>query len=179
MRQTARQCGQGAALLGLAVVLTACGAAAEADPSAGSPVTDHGGDPGRLEVRADLDRLAFVPTRLRAEPDQAFTVRFANDTDQAHSWALVPAGKEQAALSRRTGAGAPVATPTLIRPVPPGQATAAPPVDGALLADSGGTVATNAASMIEVSKLPAGEYTYLCTVGDHAAQGMTGTLTVR
>ena len=174
--QPAARRGLAAAALLAATAVTACGQSAETDPTAGSVVTDQGNDPNRLEVRSSLDERAFVPAQLVAGQGKAFTVRFSNDAKEPHSWVLVPKGGEQAALS--AGAG-PDPSPTLIKPVVPGKASATPVPTDTVVADTGGPVETDSARVVEVSKLPAGDYTYLCTVPGHAEQGMRGTLTVR
>ena len=168
-----RHAGTPAAALLLVAALAGCGTEAGADPDAGSPITDPGDDPSRLEVRTSTDTLDFVPAELTVASGQVFSVRFANASTTPHSWSLVQAGDEQAAR-----AGQLPGPDKKVEPTPPGAPVTAAPTPGRVIADTSGTVAPDQARVVQVQGLPVGSYTYLCTLDDHAEQGMTGTLTV-
>lgn len=178
--RAAQRCGYVAAAVLAGMTVAACSQEADADPTAGSPITDQGNDPGRLEVRSDFNDRSFVPTELAGEAGGVFTVRFANVSKEPHSWVLVRKGDEQAALAEGGGGTTAVGPrPTLVTPSAPGEASAVPVPVGEAIANSGGAVEPDSARVIQVVKPEAGDYTYLCTIPGHAEQGMRGTLTVR
>ncbi|HEU5015336.1 MAG TPA: plastocyanin/azurin family copper-binding protein [Roseiflexaceae bacterium] len=114
-------------------------------------------------VGVDGEQLKFDPATLTAPANQQVTVTFKNSSSSnQHDWVLVKGGDDVA-----------------------GQ------VDEAASAN-GGTVDTSTENVVAATQvldagasgtaqfqLPAGTYTYLCTVPGHYAAGMKGTLTVQ
>lgn len=167
-----RRSGLAVAGLLLGAALSGCGGGDAGDPTAGSTSADRGDDPNRLQVRTADSGTGFVPAELTARAGQVFSIRFANTTDEEHAFALVEEGDEPVAEASPTGP-----QDKTVEPLPPGTPSPSPQ-EGEVLADSAGPVGPDSARLVQVRALPAGTYTYLCTVGDHAEQGMRGVLRV-
>jgi plastocyanin len=115
-----------------------------------------GGGGGSATISA-LDTLKFDPATASIPTGGQVTIK--NTGAQQHNWVLVSTDKADA-----------VATAALAKG---GDATG---VDGVL---AGGKLIAAAGSETLTISVPAGSYTYLCTVAGHYQAGMKGTLTVQ
>ena len=139
----------------LLTVLAACGGSS----------TDNGGGGGAQTISAKGDELAFDKAELSG-PAAGFQVTFTNSsTVNQHNWVLAKGGDDVAtAVDEAATAAGPDAGY-----LPTGDDVAA----GIKVLNPGenGTAT--------VPALPAGTYTFLCTVPGHYAAGMKGTLTIQ
>jgi plastocyanin len=134
-----------------ALVLAACGGTTGGGTAA----------PAALNVSTAGEALQFAPANLSATAGD-IKVNFKNaSAAQTHTWVLVKGGDDVAAkVDESAVANAGAVTPG-------GDVLAATKV-----------VAANGSESI-TANVPAGTYTFICTVPGHYAAGMKGTLTVK
>lgn len=155
-----------AALLGVSLLLSACGGGGAANPGAGGGAEAPAADAGTtIDIASDGENLAFNKTTLEATSGQEVTVNFENtSTTQQHNWVLVNGGEDVAKTVADGGLTA-------------GEGANYLPSDqGAVIAAAG---LANAGETTEVTfTAPApGTYLYICTVPGHYPL-MKGTMTV-
>jgi plastocyanin len=136
------------------LLLAACG---------GNGGTASGGSGSTaLNVTSPGEQLAFSPSTLEASANQQATVTYTNGSaGQNHTWVLVKGGDEVAAKVNDAAAGS-------------GGEVA---VGGDVLAAT--KVVKGGASETVTFTVPAGTYTFLCSVPGHYLAGMKGALTVK
>jgi azurin len=147
-------------VLGLALVLSACGGGGSAS---GGGAASSG--PLTIDIASDGENLAFDKKTLTAAPGQQVTVKFKNNSAaQQHNWVLVKGGDAAAKAIADGGITAGAAADFL-------------PADKAnVLAH---TKVANGGETVEIgfTAPEAGTYQYICTVPGHYPL-MVGTLTV-
>ena len=147
-----------AIVLGLAILISACGGGGSSTPAAGS-------GPSTIDIASAGESLAFDKTALTVAAGQQVTLKFKNNsTVQQHNWVLVKGGNDvsQAVATEGLTAGA---EQNFL------------PSDKANIVAS--TPLANANETVEVSFTApaAGTYEFICTVPGHFPL-MKGTLTV-
>lgn len=148
-------------VLGLALVLSACGGGSGGASSGGSASSG----PLTIEIASDGENLAFDKKTLTATPGQQVTVKFKNNSSaQQHNWVLVKGGDSAAKALADGGITAGVAADFL-------------PADLSNVVAH--TKVANGGETMEISFTApaAGTYQYICTVPGHYPL-MVGTLTV-
>lgn len=155
MKLTTRFAFVGLAAL-MVAVLAACGTSGGSGSSSGATSAD---------IAPDGENLAFNKATLSGPAGQAFTVNFKNSsTANQHNWVLIKGGDAEAGK------------------VDEEAVTAGP--DKGYIPDDPNIVAStkvldpggNGTASVNV---PAGTYTYICTVPGHYAAGMKGTYTAQ
>jgi uncharacterized cupredoxin-like copper-binding protein len=106
-----------------------------------------------------LDTLKFDPATLSAKAGAATTVNVKNTGAQQHNWVLVKPEDADRVDQEAAAKG--------------GDASG---ITGVL---AGGKLVAGGASEAVSVNVPAGSYTYLCTVPGHYQAGMKGTLTAQ
>jgi len=156
-----------AVLLGLALVLTACGGGATGGATGGA----SGGTAAAttLDIGADGENLAFDKTTLTATATatagQPVTVKFKNNSAvQQHNWVLVNGGEAVAKPINEGGLTAGVAADYL-------------PADQANVLAHVKVLNGGETGEVSFTAPAAGTYTYICTVPGHFPL-MQGTMTV-
>ncbi|MBX0329264.1 auracyanin [Oscillochloris sp. ZM17-4] len=149
------------AVLGVSLLLTACGGSSTSTPAASS----GGTGPVTLELGSAGENLAFDKTELSVSSGQQVTVKFTdNSAAQQHNWVLARGGDDVAQK---------IATEGLVA----GADKNYLPTDPANIIAN--TTLANAGQTVEVTfTAPApGTYTFFCTVPGHYPL-MKGVLTV-
>lgn len=156
-----------AVVLGIALVLTACGGGGGGAASGGT--TSGGGAAAggtTIEIGSAGENLAFDKTTLTATAGQQVTVNFKNNSSaQQHNWVLVNGGEDVGAAVANAGLTAGPEANYL--PSDKAQIVGATP-----LANGGETTS------ISFTAPAAGTYEYICTVPGHYPL-MKGTMTVQ
>lgn len=154
-----------AVLLGVSLVLTACGGGGG---GAAAPTAASGGAAGgaqTIDIAADGENLAFDQTTLTATAGQEVTVNFENTSAaQQHNWVLVNGGEDVASQVANAGLTAGLDNEYLA----PDRANVLAATEVLNGGESGSVTFTAP---------PAGTYLYICTVPGHYPL-MQGTLTV-
>lgn len=123
-----------------------------------------GGDAGASAtptVGVDGENLAYDKTTMSVPAGQAVTLTFTNGSaSQQHNWVLVADDQVQAIDDAAAANGGEVPAGT----------------DGVLAA--GGLLDAGGSEQVGFT-VPAGTYTYICTVPGHYAAGMAGVLTAQ
>lgn len=150
-------------VLGLALLLSACGGGGSGASSGGGGAASSG--PVTIDIGADGENLAFDKKTLTVAPGQQVTLKFKNNSvAQQHNWVLVKGGDAAAKAIADGGITAGLAADFL----PADQANI---VAHTKVANGGETVE------IAFTAPAAGTYQYICTVPGHYPL-MVGTLTV-
>lgn len=132
-------------------VLAACGG-----------TSSGGGSATAQNIGTNGESLAFDKATLSAPAGQAVTIAFKNNSSGTqHNFVVVKGGDTEAQAVDDAAASAPNNIPT------------DPNISGHTNLVAGG-----ASESVQIN-LPAGTYTYLCTVPGHYGAGMKGTLTVQ
>jgi plastocyanin len=109
-----------------------------------------GGEPEATSLSFNgFDILTFAPNTASANAESLVEVTLNNRGVEEHSWVLV---SQDADLKTVTE-------------------------EDALAGATTGTVQSGESKTISFTAPAAGTYQYVCTIGDHAAQGMVGTMT--
>jgi azurin len=116
-----------------------------------------------LTITTSGEELRFQPATLSATADQPVTVNFENRSTHEHNWVLVNGSDDVAQQVDEAG----VAT---------GMGHGYIPDDSNIVAHI--NLLIGESSDLASFTLPAGSYTFLCTVPGHYAAGMKGTLSV-
>lgn len=156
-----------AVVLGIALVLTACGGGGGAASGGGATSGSGGAAAGAtIDIAAAGENLAFDKTTLTATAGQQVTVNFQNTSAaQQHNWVLVSGGEDVA--SAVANAGLTAGPEANYLPADQSQVIGATP-----LANGGETTS------ITFTAPAAGTYLYICTVPGHYPL-MQGTMTVQ
>jgi azurin len=154
-----------AVVLGIALVLTACGGNGGA-AGGGAAGGTAGGGAATIDIGSAGENLAFDKTTLTATAGQQMTVNFKNNSaSQQHNWVLVSGGDDVA--SAVANAGLTAGPEANYLPADKAQVVASTP-----LANGGETTTAS------FTAPAAGTYQFICTVPGHYPL-MKGTLTVQ
>lgn len=152
-----------ALLLGLALILSACGGNSGGGASSGGGGASGGAT--TIEIGSDGENLAFDKTALTATAGQQVTVRFINNSAvQQHNWVLVQGGEAEAAAVANAGLTAGAAAEYL-------------PADKANVLAHTAVLNGGETGEVTFTAPAAGSYLFICTVPGHYPL-MQGTLTV-
>lgn len=151
-------------MLGLALVLTACGGGGNTGGGA-APAGGASGGPATIEIASDGENLAFDKTTLTATAGQQVTINFKNTSSaQQHNWVLVKGGESEASAIANGGLTAGLAADYL-------------PADKANILANTKVLNGGETGSVSFTAPGAGTYLYICTVPGHYPL-MQGTLTV-
>lgn len=151
-----------AALLGLSLLLTACGGGGG---NAGGGNAGGGAGAATIDVGSDGENLAFDKTTLTATAGQQVTVNFKNNSAaQQHNWVLVSGGED-------------VAKPVADAGLTAGAGANYLPADNATIVANTNLLDPGSTGNVTFTAPAAGTYLYICTVPGHYPL-MQGTLTV-
>jgi azurin len=156
-----------AVVLGVSLVLTACGGGGGGGGAASGGAASGGGASGPLtvDIASAGENLAFDKTELTAAAGQQVTVNFSNTSGaQQHNWVLVNGGESVAAEVANAGLTRGAENDYL----PEDQSNVLAHTD---VLDGG------ASGSVSFTAPAAGSYLYICTVPGHYPL-MQGTLTV-
>lgn len=152
-----------AVLLGVSLVLSACGGGSGGAASGGGTAA---AGPLAIDISSDGENLAFDKTTLTAAPGQQVTVNFKNTSAaQQHNWVLVKGGETEAAAIANAGLTAGLAADYL-------------PADQANIIAHTKVLNGGESGSVSFTAPAAGTYLYICTVPGHYPL-MQGTLTVQ
>jgi azurin len=148
-----------AALVGFALVLTACG-------GGGGNTTNSGGGAGTtIDIGSKGEELAFDKTALTAKAGETVTVNMKNNSAaQQHNWVLVQGSDDVAAKIAADGLAA-------------GASAGFLPADKANIIASTKLLNAGETGAATFTAPAAGTYQFICTVPGHYPS-MVGTLTV-
>lgn len=152
-----------AAVLGVSLVLTACGGGG----GSAAPTAASGGSGGgvTIDIASAGENLAFDKTTLTVAAGQSVTINFKNNSAaQQHNWVLVNGGEDVASQVANAGLTAGLENAYL----PPDRANVIAATEVLNGGQSGSVTFTAPA---------AGTYLFICTVPGHYPL-MQGTLTV-
>ncbi|NJN19267.1 MAG: auracyanin [Oscillochloris sp.] len=154
------------ALLGLSLLLSACGGGGTAAPAGGgSGSGEASGGGATIEIASVGENLAYDKTELSATSGQEVTVRFQNTSAaQQHNWVLVDGGADVAQQIATNGIAAGADANYL-------------PSDAANVIASTPLANANETTEVTFTAPEPGTYLYICTVPGHYPL-MQGTLTV-
>jgi azurin len=154
-----------AAMLGLAMLLAACGGGNAGGGTASGGNAGGGAAGTTIDISADGENLAFDQTTLSATAGQQVTLRFQNSSAvQQHNWVLVQGGGAEAQAIADAGVTAGAEAQYL-------------PTDRANVAASTEVLEPGETGEVTFTAPSAGTYLYICTVPGHYPL-MQGTMTV-
>ncbi len=153
-----------AVMLGVSIVLSACGGGGGAASGGGA---SGGGASGPLtvDIGSAGENLAFDKTTLTAAAGQQVTINFKNNSAaQQHNWVLINGGESVASEVSNAGLTA-------------GAAASYLPADKANVLANTSVLNGGESGSVSFTAPAAGTYLYVCTVPGHFPL-MQGTLTV-
>ncbi|PDV98906.1 plastocyanin/azurin family copper-binding protein [Candidatus Chloroploca asiatica] len=153
-------------VLGLALLLAACGGRESSTEGSGGGRTGTAGDGVTIDLASDGEMLAFDKTTLTVEAGQVVTLNFQNTSiAQQHNWVLVDGGED---VSR------PIAEAGILAGL---QGEYLPADRSKIIAHTGVLNGRESGSVTFTAPAP-GTYLYICTVPGHYPI-MQGTLIVQ
>ena len=153
-----------AVMLGIAMMLSACGGGGGGATPGGSGGGTASG-PQTIDIGSDGENLAFDKTTLTATAGQQVTVNFKNNSAaQQHNWVLVNGGESVAGEIANAGLTAGLSAQYL-------------PADKANVLANTAVLNGGESGSVSFTAPGAGTYLYICTVPGHYPL-MQGTLTV-
>jgi azurin len=154
-----------ALMLGLSLLLAACGGGGNAGGTTSGNAGGAGAGAATIDIAADGENLAFDQTALTATSGQEVTLNFQNTSAvQQHNWVLVNGGEDVAAPIAEAGLTAGASADYL-------------PADRANIIANTEVLDGGESGSVTFTAPAPGTYLYICTVPGHYPL-MQGTLTV-